>query len=476
MNFVQSEFLWFMAAIFLLYWGLGRLSQGRTLQNALLLGGSCIFYGWVHPWFLILLLGSATLDFVLGQMIEKHRPYRDYFLMLSLAGNLGILAYFKYFNFFVDNVISAFGALGLQGNLTTLSILLPVGVSFYTFQTLSYSIDIARGDVKARTNFLDYLVYVTFFPQLVAGPIERAGRLLPQIEAPRRFHLERILDGLSLAVWGGFKKLVVADTLAPYVDKVFILEEPAGPMVWSASIAFSIQIFADFSGYTDIARGTARMLGFELAENFMRPFLAATTPEFWQRWHITLSFWIRDYLMVPLLGTASRLSLFRFVAATITTFTVIGFWHGASWNFILFGAFHGVWMTVYTLLGRTFPGWVDRTWYSRPLAVVFHFFAVSMFGSMLFRETHLDRILMYLQLPPFEATPDQWVATSVMVGMTLLCATPLVMSHFVERYWLPRLKTSVWYLPMQTSSWAAFGMAMFVFYRLSSYDFIYFQF
>ncbi len=463
MNFVQIEFLYFMTTMFVVYWLAGRLANGRVVQNALLLVGSMVFYGFVHPWFLILLYGSAFLDYTMGRLIESRPERKSLWLLCSMAVNLGVLGYFKYFNFFVQNIIDALRAIGVESDLRTLAIMLPVGVSFYTFQTMSYTIDIYRGDLKARKNILDYLVYVSFFPQLVAGPIERADRLLPQLERDRVFQGQRIVEGLSLAMWGAFKK-------------VFILEDPAGPLVWAAAIAFSIQIFADFSGYTDIARGTSRMLGFELTENFKSPYLAATTPEFWQRWHISLSFWIRDYIMVPLLGSGSKLSLFRFVWATILTFTIIGFWHGASWNFILFGAFHGVWMTVYTLAGRVWPASARNIPFGRPMAIVFHFFAVSMFGSLLFRETHLDRIVSHLSKNPFAATADEWIATSVVVGMTLLMAGPLVLSHYVERHLLPRLQGTPIWLPLQSTSWAVFGLGMFVFYRVSSYDFIYFQF
>jgi alginate O-acetyltransferase complex protein AlgI len=475
-NFVQVEFLVFMTTVFVLYWSVGQWRHGRVAQNVLLLAASGTFYGWVHPWFLVLLLASSMLDYFIGQLIVSRPERRSLWLLISLAGNLGILGYFKYFNFFVQNVIDAARSIGVDANLSTLAILLPVGISFYTFQTMSYSIDIYRGDLKPRTNLIDYLLYVSFFPQLVAGPIERADRLLPQIERDRTFQINHVLEGLSLAMWGAFKKVVLADTLAPYIDKVFILESPAGPMVWMAAIAFSLQIFADFSGYTDMARGTARMLGFELTENFRSPYLAASTPEFWQRWHISLSFWIRDYIMVPLLGSASRLSLFRFVWATILTFTIIGFWHGASWNFILFGFWHGVWMTIYTLLNRFMPASAKRIPFGRPIAVAFHFLAVSVPGSMLFRETHLDRVVSHLTMHPFRATDDQWIATSVVAGMTLLVAAPLILSHYVERYLIPALRERpVWY-PVQSTSWAVFGMAMFVFYRVSSYDFIYFQF
>ena len=476
MNFVQIDFVYFMTIMFVLYWLAGRSRHGRIVQNVLLLGGSVVFYGWVHPWFLILLYFSAFLDFTMGQLMVRRPEKKQLWLLLSMAGNLGVLGYFKYFNFFVDNVVELIHSMGLNTDLRTLAIMLPVGVSFYTFQTMSYTIDIYRGDLEPRKNLLDYLVYVSFFPQLVAGPIERADRLLPQVEQPRTFKADHVVEGLSLAMWGGFKKVCIADTVAPYIDKVFILEDPSGPLVWSAAIAFSVQIFADFSGYTDLARGTARMLGFELTENFKSPYLAASTSEFWQRWHISLSFWIRDYIMVPLLGSASRLTLWRFIWATILTFTIIGFWHGASWNFILFGAFHGVWMTVYTLLNRYLPASVKGIPGGRPVAVAFHYLAVSVPGSMLFRETHLDRIVQHLQKHPFAATPDEWIAVSVVAGMTMVVATPMILSHYVERFIIPRLKKTPVWLPAQSTSWAVFGLGMFVFYRVSSFDFIYFQF
>ncbi|MEQ1502189.1 MAG: MBOAT family O-acyltransferase [Myxococcota bacterium] len=476
MNFVQIEFVWFMTIVFTIYWGLGVLQNGRRLQNAFLLVVSAIFYGWAHLWYLAPLLISSFTDFFAAQAIEKHPRYKQYLVLVSLTVNLGILGYFKYFNFFIETVNESLGLFGLDPGIPTLRILLPIGVSFYTFQTISYTIDVYRGEIKARTDLLDYFVFVTFFPQLVAGPIQRAPNLLVQVERPRAFSMDAILSGLSLAMWGGFKKMCIADTVAPYVDKVFVLEDPAGPMVWAACVGFSVQIFADFSGYTDIARGTARMLGFELSENFKSPYLAASTPEFWQRWHISLSFWIRDYLLVPLLGSSSRLTTFRFVWATIVTFVIIGFWHGASWNFILFGLWHGAWLAFYTLLIRNLPPWTSRIPLGRPMAVAFHYWAVSVPGSLLFRETHVDRIVMYLQKSPFSATEDEWIATSVLVGMTILTATPLILSHFVGRWIVPRIRNSVWELPIQTSSWALFAMAMFVFYRVSAYDFIYFQF
>ena len=338
MNFVQVEYPVFLALLLAAYWALPH----RRWQNLLLVVASAVFYGWVHPWFLLLLYGSAILDFSLAQAIERFPKRRWTFVGMSAAANLSLLAYFKYAGFFVDNVRMALSSLGMPGDLGTLDILLPVGISFYTFQTLGYTVDVARGELKARTRFVDYVLYVSFFAQLVAGPIERSTRLLPQIESDRTWSWEQARSGVGLALWGGFKKLVVADSIAPFVDKVYVLDDPAGPLLWAATAGFMLQIYADFSGYTDLARGSARLLGFELQENFNAPFLATTTSEFWQRWHMSLSFWIRDYVLGPLVGDSSAgVSRFRFFWATVLTFVLIGFWHGASWNFVLFGLYHG---------------------------------------------------------------------------------------------------------------------------------------
>ncbi len=470
MNFVQSAFPVFFAIVFTMYWIVG----ARRWQNLLLVVASGVFYGWVHPWFLLLMYGSAILDFSLAQAIERYPGSKKVFVGVSLCANLGMLAYFKYANFFLDNVRAAMESMGWPGDLGSLDILLPVGISFYTFQTMGYTIDVARGELKARTNFLDYVLYVSFFAQLVAGPIERAGRLLPQIESPRRFDLERTRSGLALALWGAFKKLVIADSIAPYVDKVYILDEPAGPLLWAATFGFMIQIFTDFSGYTDIARGIARMLGFDLQENFREPFLARTTVEFWQRWHMSLSFWLRDYLLGPLVGEST--SRARFVMATITTFVLIGFWHGASWNFVLFGLYNGLWVVFYGYATR----WMPDSWAKIPggnaLAIGFHLVAVSLVGSMLFREQHVGRIWEHITRDPFAASVEEWVATTVLMSVILAGCIPLLLGWLWDKTVAPALKGSVWLWPMQTTSWAFMIVCMTLFYRVSGRDFVYFQF
>ncbi len=471
MNFVQVEFLGFLALVFTAYWAVGQ----RRWQNLLLVSASAVFYGWVHPWFLLLLYGSAVLDFSLAQAIERSPQHRRWFVAMSVTANLGLLAYFKYVDFFVGNVVEALTVLGVPGSFETLSIVLPVGISFYTFQTMGYTIDVSRGELKARRNFVDYVLYVSFFAQLVAGPIERAGRLLPQIETARSWSWSALRSGISLAIWGGFKKLVVADSLAPYVDKVYVLDDPAGPLVWAATLAFMIQIYADFSGYTDIARGVARMLGFDLALNFREPFLARTTIEFWQRWHMSLSFWLRDYVLGPLVGDRS-VSRLRFALATVTTFVLIGFWHGASWNFVLFGLYNGLWVVAYGFLVRWVPDRAKHMVGGEALAIAFHLVAVGLVGSMLFRERHVGRIAQYLTLNPVAAEPSEWVATLVLLSVTAACCTPLLAMWAFDRRVGPAVRDTVWFLPIQTTAWAVASQFMFVFYRVSARDFVYFQF
>lgn len=471
MNFVQPAYPAFLALVFALYWALPR----HRWQNVLLVVASAIFYGWVHPWFVVLMYGSAVLDFALAQAIERFPGRKRVFVGLSVIGNLTFLAYFKYFDFFVENVVTALRLAGITADLTTLGVLLPVGISFYTFQTMGYTIDVARGELTARRNFIDYVLYVSFFAQLVAGPIERAGRLLPQIEAPRTFSWDKVRSGLGLALWGGFKKLVVADSVAPYVDKVYILQDPAGPLLWAATLGFMIQIYADFSGYTDIARGSARILGFELTENFRAPFLARTTVEFWQRWHMSLSFWLRDYVLGPLIGDR-QVSRWRFAWATVLTFVLIGFWHGASWNFVLFGLYQGFWVILYGLVVRRLPPWAARIPGGTAMAIGFHLLFVSLVGTMLFREHHVQRIIAHLTRNPLAAGPDEWVATVVLLSVIGVVSLPLLLGYLFDTRVRPHLEGSVWHLPLQTTAWAGYAVAMFLFYRMTAQDFIYFQF
>ena len=469
MSFVQLEFVGFYVSIFVLYWTIG----DRRLQNLLLAVGSAVFYGWVHPWFLVLLYSSAVLDYSCGLAMARWRDRTGLFLAVSLAGNLGMLSYFKYFDFFVANVVTSLEMLGVSTNLHTLGIFLPVGISFYTFQTMSYTLDIYRGKLEPRRNFLDYVVFVSFFPQLVAGPVERAATLLPQMEKTRTLSMERMQSGVSLALWGAFKKVVIADSVAPYVDKIFILTEPAAPLVWVGAVGFAIQILADFSGYTDIARGTARMLGIELMENFKHPYLATSPSEFWRRWHISFSTWIRDYLYIPVGG--SRGGFLSMTRATFIAMLLSGLWHGASWNFVVWGAFHATLLTGYRLATPRIPKWV-RELPGVQLAAVGLIFFFTCVGWLIFRETHFDRLVSYATLSPWAASSDQWIAAISVGAVFAWCAAPMLIALAVERYALPQLRSSPWVLPAQTVAWTVWALCIFSFVRTTANDFIYFQF
>ena len=455
--------------MFALYWAF----RGKRLQNFLLLGASAVFYGWVHPWFLILLFFTAIQDYLAGIAIERWPRRKAWFLGASLAGNLGLLGYFKYADFFLANVRAGLDALGVPSAVGPIGVFLPVGISFYTFQSLSYTIDVYRGHTAARRDLVDYFLFVTFVPQLVAGPILRADSLLVQVEKPRAFSRAALESGMALAMWGAFKKIVVADTLADYVDKVFLLKEPNAALVWAATLAFGVQILADFSGYTDIARGLARMLGFELPLNFDHPYLARSPSDFWRRWHISFSSWIRDYIYIPLGG--SRHGTARMLLATWAALLLSGFWHGARWNFVIWGAYHAALITGYRFVAPLLP----RRWKAAPgagAAAVALMFAFTTVGWLLFRTPSLEALVRYLSLPLLGGTQAQFVAASVLLGITLVVSTPLVLALLWERHVAPRLADSPFLLPIRTTAWAAAAVAMFVFTRMDTSEFIYFQF
>ncbi|MFT5458617.1 MAG: alginate O-acetyltransferase complex protein AlgI [Myxococcota bacterium] len=300
--------------------------------------------------------------------------------------------------------------------------------------------------------------------------------MLPQLEVARRFRWSNLRDGFGLALWGAFKKVAIADTLAPYVDKAFLLDDPAGPVVWAATTGFMLQLYADFSGYTDLARGTARMLGIDLVRNFDEPYLAATTQEFWQRWHISLSTWIRDYLLTPLLGNAAEIGPARFVFAVTVTMVVMGLWHGAGWNFVLFGLFQAAAIGGYALAQRHLPERVRTLRYGRTLAAAFHLLVVGELGALLFREHSVARIVQHLSKSPFAADADEWRVAVALLAIAAVLNVPLVIEHVVRRRVLPALEESEWLLPIQTTVWSLYMVGIGVAYRETGADFIYFQF
>ncbi|EFK37850.1 D-alanyl-lipoteichoic acid biosynthesis protein DltB [Chryseobacterium gleum] len=341
MLFNSIGFLIFLPIVFILYWFVFRKKYQH--QNLMLLVASFYFYACWDWRFLFLLMFSIGLDFVSGLQIEKSKTKKEatFWLTLSIVINLGFLGFFKYYNFFAESFADLLSGFGFTVNVWLLNIVLPVGISFYTFHGLSYVIDIYKKRIKAETNFIDYALFVSYFPLLVAGPIERATHLLPQIQKKRVFNYEQAADGMRQILWGFFKKMVIADNCAPLVNEIFTnyqTESPANLLM--GAVLFAFQIYGDFSGYSDIALGVSRLFGIELLKNFAFPYFSRDIAEFWRRWHISLSSWFRDYLYIPLGG--SKGGLMMKVRNTFIIFLVSGFWHGANWTFIIWGGLNAL--------------------------------------------------------------------------------------------------------------------------------------
>ena len=341
MLFNSIDFAIFLPIVFILYWFV--FNKNLKYQNVLIVIVSYIFYGWWDWRFLSLILFSTIVDYTIGLSLKKQSNKRKRKLLLysSLLVNLGFLGFFKYYNFFLDNFITAFSFFGTTINASSLNIILPVGISFYTFQTLSYTIDIYRKKLEPTKDFIIFSAFVSFFPQLVAGPIERATHLLPQFYKKRVFEYHKAVDGLRQILWGLFKKIVIADNAAEIANQIFNNSaDYSGSTLLIGALCFTFQIYGDFSGYSDIAIGTSRLFGFDLMKNFAFPYFSRDIAEFWRRWHISLSTWFRDYLYIPLGG--SRGGTWIKIRNTFIIFIVSGFWHGANWTFIVWGALNAL--------------------------------------------------------------------------------------------------------------------------------------
>ena len=341
MTFNSLNFVLFLPIVYFLYW---KYSTGAVYKrNLLLLTASYFFYA-VWDWrFLFLLLFSTILDFFSGRQIDRSTTLqtKKFWLWLSIIINLGLLGFFKYFNFFTHSFSAFLSQLGLHANISSLAIILPIGISFYTFHGLSYVIDIYHNKIRAERNFGDYALFVSFFPLLVAGPIERATHLLPQLKKKRVFDYPAAVEGLRQMAWGFFKKIVVADSCAVYANQIFEnYTSFSGSTLLIGALFFAIQIYGDFSGYSDIALGTARLFGIDLLRNFSNPYFSRDIAEFWRRWHISLSSWFRDYIYIPLGG--SKGSLLKKIRNTFVIFLLSGFWHGANWTFVCWGALNAL--------------------------------------------------------------------------------------------------------------------------------------
>jgi D-alanyl-lipoteichoic acid acyltransferase DltB (MBOAT superfamily) len=422
MLFNSVEFAVFLPVVFVAYLCLS--ARGR---NLLLLLASYVFYGAWDWRFLSLLLASTVLDYAIGRALGATADPRRRRLLVtcSVVGNLGILGFFKYANFFADGLRALAAALGLPLPPAIARVVLPVGISFYTFQTLSYAIDVYRRDVEPTRRFLDFALYVALFPQLVAGPIERAGRLLPQVLARRALTWEGLSSGCWLLLWGLFKKMVVADSLAPLVDTVYA--PGAAPLGWDvvlATWAFTFQIYCDFSGYTDVARGTARLFGFELMLNFNLPFFATDPADYWRRWHVSLSTWLRDYLYVPLGG--NRFGTWKTYRNLALTMLLGGLWHGAAWTYVLWGAYHGALLVAHRALRPVWARVTPRStlgralWWLGRVALTFELVAL---GWVIFRAESVAQagtLLAAILERPGIGVAAAWIPRLLVLALPLL--------------------------------------------------------
>ena len=433
MLFNSVQFMIFFLVVYALY-----IALPHKGQNRLLLIASYFFYGMWDWRFLLLLFGSTLIDYLCSLGIgrsEKPRV-RKALLLVSLISNLGILGFFKYYDFFAATLQQLFHRLGFQADIPLLHVLLPVGISFYVFQTLGYVIDVYRRDIEPLRNLPDFALYISFFPQLVAGPIERAGNLMPQITQPRLITRQGLSEGCFLILWGLFQKVFVADNMARLVEPVFAGTGPSGTMVLLALYAFAFQIYCDFAGYSNIARGLAFCLGFRLMVNFDHPYVSTNPSEFWRRWHISLSTWLRDYLYIPLGGNRyGNLQTYRNLALTML---LGGLWHGAAWTFVCWGAYQGILLIGHRLVSQLrktrAPAKSGRAAAIGKRIRIIFFFHLVCFGWLLFRAGSLAQVADMLKALccDFAARPDEPVMQYA--RMFLFYVGPLVLiEHFQLR-------------------------------------------
>jgi len=476
MLFNSAAFAVFLLITYAAYWG----AQGRLrLQNAVLLVAAYVFYGWWDWRFVILLFLNCIVDWATGLWMANAQRIglRKLILAISLAANLGVLFYFKYFDFFATSASRFVTLLGVHPTWTLIHVILPVGISFYTFQSLSYTIDIYRNRISPTKDLLAFLVFHSFFPQLVAGPIERAANLLPQSLTARRFDRELAADGARQMLWGFFKKVVIADRLAPIVDPIF--RSPTtqlGSVLILGLFFFSVQIYCDFSGYTDIAIGVSRLFGFKLIRNFANPYFSRSVGEFWRRWHISLSTWFRDYVYIPLGGNHGTRG--KTIRNLLITFGLSGLWHGANWTFLVWGFLNGGYLVMSLIAGRKEPtaGTVASGRLLPSLTEVMQIlvtFWLITFAWTFFRASTIKGALAYLAA--IGTRPFALSALTVYASTAGLCAVMFAVE------WLQRERQhglSIAHLPWLVRRGVYYGLVgvLLLFGSVESTPFIYFQF
>jgi alginate O-acetyltransferase complex protein AlgI len=400
MIFNSVTFLVFFTTFFLLYWLLA--NRNIKLQNILLLIGSYIFYGWADWRFLSLIIAVSLINFCLGRSIEKssNPKIRQLLLYIGLIQGIGGLAFFKYYNFFVTSINDSFQILSIHINLQTLNLIVPIGISFFTFRTISYLLDISKGKIVAAKDWLVFFNYVSFFPSLLAGPIDKAKLLVPQLEQKRAFDYSKSVDGLRQILWGLFKKVAIADYCAPITDNIFENYQTLhGSALVLGAFLYTFQIYTDFSGYSDMAIGFARLLGFTITKNFAFPLFSQNIAEFWRKWHISLTSWLTEYVFTPLSITFRDLGKFGLILAIVINFTIIGIWHGPNWTYILFGFLHGCYYIPLILKGTMNKKKVIAKDKLLPnlneLSNMLMTFTLVMFTFILFRSNSIGHALSY---------------------------------------------------------------------------------
>jgi D-alanyl-lipoteichoic acid acyltransferase DltB (MBOAT superfamily) len=433
MFFNSIDFIIFLPIVFFLYWF--ATNRSLILQNILIVIASYIFYGWWDWRFLFLIIFSTLVDYFVGIGLAKNEnnTNRKILLCISVIVNLIFLGVFKYYNFFIDNFVKAFSFLGIKFNARHLNIILPVGISFYTFQTMSYSIDVYRRKIEPTKNFAAFAAFVSFFPQLVAGPIERATNLLPQFYRNRKFDYCNAVDGCKQILWGFFKKIVIADSCAIYADMIFDnFKEYSGVVLILGALFFTIQIYGDFSGYSDIAIGVSKLFGFTLMQNFSFPYFSRDIAEFWRRWHISLTTWFRDYVYIPLGGNKSGTAIS--IRNTFIIFLLSGFWHGAKWTFLLWGLINVLYFLPLLLMKKN-RKYLDVVAAGRTLPTIKESFSMlitfflTVFAWIFFRSEnvlnsfdYISRIFTgkFLSLPVFPTTGKSMIFRIVMPILFIL--------------------------------------------------------
>ena len=487
MLFNSIDFAIFLPIVFILYWF--ATNNNLKLQNLLIVAASYLFYGWWDWRFLSLVLFSTIVDYSVGRGLGKqeNQTKRKALLWISLVSNLGLLGYFKYYNFFLDNFITAFSFFGYGIKANTLNIILPVGISFYTFQTLGYVIDVYKRKLEPAKDFFAFSAFVSFFPQLVAGPIERATHLLPQFYKKRNFDYPKAVDGLRQILWGLFKKIVIADNCAEYANMIFNNSSNySGSTLALGAIFFTIQIYGDFSGYSDIAIGTARLFGFDLMRNFNFPYFSRDIAEYWRRWHISLSTWFRDYIYIPLGG--SRGGTWMKIRNTFVIFIVSGFWHGAKWTFIVWGALNAIYFLPLLLTkksrvnletvaqGKLFPSIKEFT------SMLFTF-GLTVFAWIFFRAEDIGHALRFIKdMFVGLISKTGYIQTIKLLHGTVGYAISLILVIFVMIEWLGREQQFAiqklgikWTRPLRYVMYYSIIIAIFWFGGKQQ-QFIYFQF